>query len=262
MKTLPALFISHGSPLLALNSGRTGEAWQQIFASLPRPESILVLSAHWLSTTPQVSSAPHPETIHDFGGFPRELYTLQYPAPGAPELAVKVAALLNEAGFPAGTDSRRGLDHGAWVPLRLMLPSADIPVLQLSLQPQSGPEYHYRLGQALAPLREQGVLLLGSGSLTHNLFEVQWNAGDDESDVPDYVHDFQRWMHEKLLAEDTAALKDYHRQAPSAERAHPTEEHLLPLFAMLGAGTPGKIKRHFAGITEGVLAMDVYGFGE
>ncbi|SFN23730.1 Aromatic ring-opening dioxygenase, catalytic subunit, LigB family [Formivibrio citricus] len=261
MSTLPALFVSHGSPMLAQDAGHTGAAWQQLFASLPRPQAILVLSAHWLTPAPQVSATALPKTIHDFGGFPRELYGMQYPAPGAPQLAGEVAALLDEAGFTASLDPERGLDHGAWVPLRLMASAADIPVLQLSLQPQFGPDYHYRLGQALAPLRSQGVLLLGSGSLTHNLFEVQWNAGDDESAVPEYVYAFQRWVHEKLLAGDTAALLDYRRQAPSAERAHPTEEHLLPLFAMLGAGSPGAVRRHFAGITEGVLAMDVYSFG-
>lgn len=261
MNTLPALFVSHGSPMLALDAGQTGAAWQQRFANLPRPKAILVLSAHWLTPAPLLSAAPQPETIHDFGGFPRELYTIRYPAPGAPALASEVAALLNAAGFAARTDPERGLDHGAWVPLRLMVPAADIPVLQLSLQPQFGPEYHYRLGQALAPLRAQGVLLLGSGSLTHNLFEVQWNAGDDESAVPDYVYAFQHWIHEKLLAGDTAAVLDYRQQAPSAVRAHPTEEHLLPLFVMLGTRADEPIHRHYAGITEGVLAMDVYSFG-
>ena len=261
MDTLSALFVSHGSPMLALNAGQTGAAWQSLVAGLPKPKAILVLSAHWLTPAPQVSATARPKTIHDFGGFPRNLYTLQYPAPGAPKLAGEVAALLNDAGFAAGTDPERGLDHGAWVPLRLMFPAADIPVLQLSLQPQFGPDYHYRLGQALAPLRAQGVLLLGSGSLTHNLFEVQWNVGDDESAVPEYVYAFQHWMHEKLLASDTTALLAYRRQAPEAARAHPTEEHLLPLFAMLGAGADGQIKRLHAGITEGVLAMDIYSFG-
>lgn len=261
MSTLPALFVSHGSPMLARDAGRSGDAWQRVFASQPKPRAILVLSAHWLTSAPKVASSPRPETIHDFGGFPRELYSLQYPAPGEPELAGKVVDLLLEAGFSASTDSVRGLDHGAWVPLRLMVPSADIPVLQLSLQPQLGPDYHYRLGQVLAPLRSQGVLLLGSGSLTHNLFEVQWNAGDNESHVPDYVYAFQHWIHEKLAARDWGALLDYRRQAPSAERAHPTEEHLLPLFVMMGAGATGDIQRHFAGVTEGVIAMDIYSFG-
>lgn len=262
MKTLPSLFVSHGSPMLARNAGRTGLAWQQLAASLPRPRAILMLSAHWLTRQPVVSASSTPETIHDFGGFPPDLYALQYPTPGAPWLAEKVCALLSNADFPTASHPDHGLDHGAWVPLRNMYPAADIPVVQLSLQPHLGPAHHYRIGQALAPLREEGILIIGSGSLTHNLMDVIWNAGDDETVVPTYVREFQDWMHEKLQASDLAALLDYRQQAPHAQRAHPSDEHLLPLFACLGAAAVEPLQRRFAGITEGVLAMDIYSFGE
>ncbi len=261
MSTLPTLFVSHGSPMLAQDAGRTGARWRELAAALPKPRAILMLSAHWLTRTPQVSAAAQPETIHDFGGFPPALFELQYPAPGAPWLAEQAVALLSEAGLAATLHPDRGLDHGAWVPLREMYPAADIPVTQLSLQPQLGPAHHYQLGQALAPLRAQGVLIIGSGSLTHNLRDVLWNAGDDESNVPAYVREFQGWMHEKLLTSDLAALLDYRQQAPHAQRAHPSDEHLLPLFAMLGAAAGENLERHYSGITEGVLAMDVYRFG-
>lgn len=261
MNVLPSLFVSHGSPMLAMDAGCTGTAWQELAASLPRPRAILMLSAHWLTRQPMVSTSRAPETIHDFGGFPRELFSLQYPAPGAPWLAEQVSERLAAANLPTTMHPDYGLDHGAWVPLREMYPAADIPVAQLSLQPQLGPAHHYRIGQALAPLREEGILVIGSGSLTHNLMDVIWNAGDDESSVPAYVREFQGWMHEKLMAGDTAALLDYRHQAPHAQRAHPTDEHLLPLFAALGASGGGTVQRHFAGITEGVLAMDIYSFG-
>lgn len=260
MPMLPSLYVSHGSPMLALNAGNTGLAWQALAHDIPKPRAILMVSAHWLTRSPQISASVNPATIHDFGGFPEQLYTLQYPAPGAPELAHDIAQLLETAGLPIQIHPDRGLDHGAWVPLRSMYPNADIPVLQLSLQAQD-PQYHFELGKALASLREQGILLIGSGSMTHNFSDLQWEAGDNAQNIPAYVGAFQNWFLEKLQAKDYAALVDYRRQAPGAVRAHPTEEHLLPLFVMLGAATQGQIKRHFAGITEGALAMDVYSFG-
>lgn len=261
MPTLPSLFVSHGSPMLARHAGRTGNAWHELAEQLPKPQAILMLSAHWLTRHPQVSASPAPATIHDFGGFPEDLYTLQYPAPGAPLLAEQVAQLLGKAGMSATISADHGLDHGAWVPLRNMYPEADIPVAQLSIQPMLGPSHHYRLGQQLSSLREQGVLIIGSGSLTHNLGDVVWNAGDDASHIADYVLTFQDWIHAKLMAGDLHALLDYRQQAPFATRAHPTDEHLLPLFVALGAGGYESIHRYFDGITEGALAMDIYSFG-
>ena len=262
MSSLPTAFVSHGSPLLALKTGRTGAAWHRLAAELPRPASILMISAHWDGPRPAVSAAAKPQTIHDFYGFPEPLYRIEYPAPGAPALARRVHDLLAAAGFTAEIDSERGLDHGAWVPLREMYPGADIPVTQLSVQSRLGPEHHYRLGLALSALPGEDVLVIGSGSLTHNLREVISLMGvEDAPDLTAYVGAFQDWMHDRLVARDFEALLDYRRRAPEAARAHPTEEHLVPLYVAYGAaGNAPQTVRHHAGITEGVLAMDVYTF--
>jgi 4,5-DOPA dioxygenase extradiol len=262
MSTLPAVFVSHGSPMLLLDGGRTLDAWRALAADLPRPRAVLAVSAHWTTAAPAVGSVTAPPTIHDFGGFPQPLYEIQYPAPGAPELAGRVASLLGAAGLPTALDPVRGLDHGAWVPMSVMYPGADVAVTQLSVQPRADPAHHVRLGRALAPLRDEGVLILASGSLTHNLHDMVWGAGDDASAVKPYVREFQQWIFEKMQAGDTAALCEYRRQAPHAVRAHPTDEHLLPLFVAYGAaGEAVKLERWFDGVTEGVLAMDAYAFG-
>ncbi|AXQ30014.1 dioxygenase [Solimonas sp. K1W22B-7] len=259
MTRLPAVFVSHGSPLLALGAGATGAAWRELAAALPRPRAVVVASAHWLSSAPAVGTAEQPQTIHDFGGFPEPLFRIRYPAPGAPAVARRVAGLLAEAGFGV-QGVERGLDHGVWVPLREFYPQADIPVVPLALQPRLGPAHHYRLGQALAALRDEGVLLLGSGSLTHNLHEVRW---EETGEVAPYVAEFQQWFEQRLRVGDMEALLDYRRRAPQAARAHPTEEHLLPLFVALGAAGEGaRAERRFGGVTHEVLAMDVYQFTE
>jgi len=258
MSPLPSVFVSHGSPMLALDAGRSGQAWRELAAALPRPRAVVVASAHWLTPVPAVGTSLQPETIHDFGGFDPALSDIRYPAPGDPALARRVAALLADAGLPAQS-VERGLDHGVWVPLREWYPQADVPVVPLALQPRLGPAHHWRLGRALQPLREEGVLVLGSGSLTHNLHEVRF---EESNEVADYVAAFQRWFEQRLAAGDTAALLDYRRQAPQAARAHPTEEHLLPLFVALGAAGEGaRVTRHHGGVTHEVLAMDVYAFG-
>ena len=256
---MTSLYISHGSPMTALQPGLSGQHLAALAAQLPQPRAIVMASAHWLSRRPQVGSAALPETVHDFGGFPAELYRLHYPAPGSPELAARVAGLLDEAGLGAALDARRGLDHGAWVPLRLLYPQADIPVVPISIQPALGPAHHYALGQALAPLRHEGILLIGSGSITHNLHDL--GAGySDERQAP-YVQPFIAWIERKLREGDLEALLDYRRQAPFAERAHPTDEHLLPLFVALGAaGSPTRATRLDAGVVMGLLAMDIYRF--
>jgi 4,5-DOPA dioxygenase extradiol len=216
-------------------------------------------SAHWLGRAPLVSAAPQPETIHDFGGFPEPLYQLQYPAPGAPALAQEVAQRLADAGLQPGIDPQRGLDHGAWVPLRYLYPQADIPVLQVSIQPMLGPQHQFALGRALAPLREQGVLLIGSGSITHNLHD--WHSYSEAKEAP-YVRPFIGWVEQKLEADDLPALFDYRRQAPFAAQAHPTDEHLLPLYFAMGAAGGDQLgaQRINAGIDQGFLAMDIYRF--
>ncbi len=259
MSTLPSLYISHGSPMTALQPGLTGERLAELASVLPRPKAIVIASAHWLSRGPQVGSAAAPTTIYDFRGFPAALYQLRYPAPGALALAEQVAALLDQAGLKATLDPARGLDHGAWVPLRLLYPDADIPVVPVSTQPELGPAHHYALGQALAPLRDEGVLVIGSGSITHNLHDL--GAGySDERQAP-YVKPFIDWIEQKLATGDIDALLDYRRLAPFAERAHPTDEHLLPLFVALGAaGANPHAQRIDAGIDMGLLAMDIYRF--
>lgn len=260
MTPLPTLFLSHGSPMLAIQDTPARRFLQGLGAALPRPEAIVVVSAHWETMgAPAVSLAPRPETIHDFGGFPRALFEIRYPAPGAPAAAERAAALLEEAGIAVGRSTVRGLDHGAWVPLSLMYPQADIPVAQLSIVRGAGPAEHERLGLALAALRREGVLVVGSGSLTHNLYEFRGQAID--APAPDWVSGFEQWMKARLDASDRPALLDYRRAAPHAERNHPTEEHLLPLFVAMGAAGPGaQATRLHTSFEHGVLAMDAYAF--
>lgn len=255
----PVIFVSHGAPTLALEPGPTRGFLAQLGAALPRPRAILVVSAHWETAAPAVSSTERPQTIHDFYGFPRELYEMRYPAPGAPQLAQQVRERLGGAGIAADAVPDRGLDHGAWVPLMLMYPQADIPVTQLSVQTALGPVHHLRLGEALRPLRDEGVLILGSGSVTHNLRE--FGRHDYAGAPPDWVSGFNDWLVERLAAGDRDALADYRRQAPHAVRNHPTEEHLLPLFAALGAATPGLASRRLhAAYTYGIIGMDAWQF--
>lgn len=213
--------------------------------------------AHWESSDLRVSCNPHPETWHDFGGFPAALFAVQYPAPGDPELAAQVVELLQAEGLPAQLDSQRPFDHGTWVPLSLMYPQADIPVVQLSLPSRLGPALQTRIGHALAGLREQGVLLIGSGSITHNLRDLDWHAGPES--VEPWAKAFRDWMIDKLAADDQAALHDYRQQAPNAVRSHPSDEHLLPLYFARGAG--GKFSVAHQGFTLGALGMDIYRFG-
>ncbi|WPO45771.1 class III extradiol ring-cleavage dioxygenase [Pseudomonas sp. S1Bt23] len=254
---LPSLFISHGSPMLALEPGASGPALARLAAELPRPNAIVVVSAHWESQDLRVSSNPRPQTWHDFGGFPAALFAVQYPAPGQPELAEQVAQLLRADGLPAQLDDQRPFDHGVWVPLSLMYPQADIPVVQVSLPSRLGPALQTQVGHALSSLRQQGVLLIGSGSITHNLRELDWHAGPES--IEPWAKAFRDWMIEKLAANDEAALHDYRRQAPYAVRSHPSDEHLLPLYFARGAG--GDFSIAHQGFTMGALGMDIYRFG-
>ncbi|NQD35860.1 dioxygenase [Permianibacter sp. IMCC34836] len=264
MTRQPVLFVSHGAPTLPLQPGATGALWQQLGAELAAqaapPRAILVLSAHWASAQPQVSAASQPATIHDFYGFPEPLYALQYPAPGAPALATRIQQLLSEQGIETHVHPDRGLDHGAWVPLLFLRPAADIPVLQLSIQPQRDPRWHFALGLALTALRDDGVLILASGSASHNLREVMSGryGADSNSSGPDWLQQFRHWLITAVAARDTAALLDYKQQAPHALRNHPTDEHLLPLFAAIGAAGDDAVEHFAPEITLGALAMDVW----
>ena len=253
---LPGLFISHGSPMLARHPGASGPALAGLANALPRPKAIVVVSAHWESHELLVTGAARPETWHDFHGFPPALYAVQYPAPGDPELAARVSKLLNGAGLPARPDPHRPFDHGAWVPLSLMYPDASLPVIQVSLPSQMGPALQLKVGQALAGLRSEDILLVGSGSITHNLGELDWLAGPDV--IEPWALAFRDWVVQRLAESDQAALLDYRRQAPFAVRNHPSDEHLLPLFFALGAGDRFGVVHQ--GFTLGALGMDIYRF--
>ncbi|MEE4306860.1 class III extradiol ring-cleavage dioxygenase [Pseudomonas alliivorans] len=253
----PSLFISHGSPMLALEPGESGPALARLAAEMPRPRAIVMVSAHWESHELIVNGNPQPETWHDFGGFAAELFAVQYPAPGLPDLTRKVVELLAASGLPARVDSRRPFDHGVWVPLSLMYPEADIPVVQISLPSRQGPELQTRIGQTLAGLRADGVLIIGSGSITHNLGELSWNG--DSPRVEPWAQAFRDWMIDKLSSDDESALHHYRSLAPHAVRAHPSDEHLLPLYFARGAG--GEFRVAHQGFTMGALGMDIYRFG-
>ena len=258
---LPAIFVSHGSPMLAIEDAQA----RQFLASLPeilpeRPKAILMISAHWERLRPAVSSPPANETIHDFGGFPPALYQIQYPAPPSADLARRVAELLGTSGLPTDIDQRRGLDHGAWVPLMVAWPDADIPVVQLSVQTRLGPAHHYQLGQILAPLRDEGILIIGSGSFTHDLASFRSSGGRIDAPEPDWVHAFAEWMASALRERRVDDLLNYRVLAPDAAHNHPTEEHLLPLYVALGVA-PEAVRHLHQSTTYGILRMDAFAFG-
>ena len=256
---MPVLFVSHGAPTLPMEPGDTGAAWRKLGEQLPRPSAILVISAHWETAIPAISRAAHPETIHDFYGFPAELYKLQYPAPGAPDLAQSTMLMLQQAGIAAQLNDTRGLDHGAWVPLSLIYPKADIPVTQLSLQPDKDPAWHIALGRALRPLREQGVLIIGSGSISHNLSALFKHP--QGTPAPNWVTEFCDWMADKIAEGDIESLVAYRTLAPHAVQNHPTDEHLLPLYVAIGAADKTDSSERLNQVmTYGMLAMDAWLF--
>ena len=253
---IPSVFLAHGSPMLALDGADWGEAVSGLGRRLPALRAILVCSAHWEAAGPfRLSSAERPGVMHDFGGFPEALYHLDYPAPGSPSLALEAAALLQKAGLAAELDAERPLDHGAWVPLRYLAPEATIPVVQLSLPKLRTPDMLLAAGRALAPLRERGVLILGSGGIVHNLRRLAW---DEAAEPQPWAQAFDGWVRERLEAHDLGALADW-RAAPGAAESVPTSEHLDPLFVALGAadGAPEPI---FHGWQLGSLSLASYGF--
>ncbi len=253
------LFVPHGSPMFALRPGAAGAAMSALVPQLGTPRAIVVVSPHWETAVPTVGFATRPGTIHDFGGFDPRLYDMQYPATGCPEAAAQVVAALQAAGLPAVQDAQRGLDHGAWIPLRQMFPDADIPVVPLSVQSHLGPEHAYRVGQALAPLAAQNILIMGSGNITHNLRDFMLVSMQGGA-TPDYVQTFADWVHARLEQRDVPGLLAYRQQA-AGQRAHPTDEHLLPLFTALGAAGDGaQPEAFFRGISDHVIAMDGYTF--
>jgi 4,5-DOPA dioxygenase extradiol len=263
IETIAPLFVSHGAPDLAIKATAAHRFLKTYGAKIARPKAILTVSAHFEATSPTLVTDPAPGMIYDFGGFDPSLRTMVYPAPGAPAVAKRARDLLEQGGFEPRTIAKRGYDHGVWVPLMLLFPDADIPVAQLSVDPNCDPAWHYALGQALRPLIHEGVLILGSGSLTHNLSEVFTSAGLRRRDdaVPEWVDDFATWIAGKVAEGDIDALLDYRSRAPFAAENHPTDEHLLPLFVALGAAGDGVHGSRIHDSREfGVLAMDAYAF--
>ena len=260
MTRTPVLFVSHGAPTFALQPGRLGPLLQAAGRSLPRPRALLVVSPHWTTRGLRVSTNPAPATVHDFGGFDPALRQIRYPAPGAPDVAARAVELLRAAGWDAQPDETQGLDHGVWVPVRFLYPEADVPVFQVSLPAGIGAAQALALGRALQPLRDEGVLIVGSGSLTHNLYEVRFDAPDEEA--ADYAREFAAWVRQTVEARDEERLVATMERAPHARRAHPTTEHLLPLLVAAGAAdADDPVTTLEGGITYGVLSMDSYLFG-
>ncbi|WP_411339680.1 class III extradiol ring-cleavage dioxygenase [Sphingopyxis sp. J-6] len=266
MRRLPSLFVSHGSPMMALEPSPARTFLAGLGDRLPRPRAILMVSAHhdaaWQGGRATVTASPAPPTIHDFGGFPDELFAMRYPAPGDPALAARIAELLAGHGLAVTADPDRGLDHGAWVPLSLIYPQADIPVVQLSIHSNASPEWHYALGQALTPLRDDGILIVGSGSMTHNLRALFAARLPIDAPAPAWVGDFTDWVADRMAAGVVDDILHAVERAPHGRDNHPTPDHILPLFVAMGAGGESfAAERLHASVTYGLLAMDVYAFG-
>jgi 4,5-DOPA dioxygenase extradiol len=249
---LPTVFISHGAPTLVFEDIPARTFIAGLGALLPRPKAILCVSAHWETENPSVSGATQPETVHDFYGFPEALYRLKYPAPGAPALAARVAELIEGVAIDPG----QGLDHGAWNPLILAYPGADIPIAQLSIQVQEGPGWHVEIGRKLAPLREERVLILASGGAVHNLRQFHI----DNTNPADWALSFDQWLAERVEAGDVDGLVDYRRLRPEGKLAHPRDEHFLPLFVAMGAGQ-GKGRVLHRSFAHGSLSMAAFAWG-
>lgn len=261
MSRLPSLFISHGSPMVLIEPGPSHEFLKELGGMLPRPRAILCVTAHWLTQRPAFSSGAAPETVYDFYNFPAKLYALTYPAPGAPKVAQAAADLLQKHDIAAELDPAYGFDHGTWVPFKLTYPDADIPIVQMSVQADRDAAWHFKLGEALAPLRDDGVLIVGSGAITHNLRELMAMFGDGRSAPPAWITNFTDWIFAAIRNGRIDDLIDYQNLAPEAGHNHPTTEHFLPLFVALGAAgkslTSERLHDH---ADYGVLSMDAYRF--
>ena len=256
---LPSLFISHGSPDLPLSDHPTHDFLRNIGANLPRPDGIIIASAHWYTPNLTLTNPERHDTIHDFYGFPPALYQLTYPAPGSQQLAQRAVEALAAADQTARTDADRGLDHGAWVPLRASFPDADIPVVQISLLQTADPKAHHAVGHALAPLRNENILIIGSGSSTHNLGQI----APEGSAPATWALEFESWLNDCVTGRDMQALFNFGQTAPHVHIAHPSVEHFLPLFFALGAGEPvQQARRLHHSYSYGNLAMTTFAFGE
>lgn len=260
MSPMPTLFVPHGAPTFALHPDAAATVMRRTAAALPPPRAIVIVSPHWDTDIATVGYAESPETIHDFYGFPPELYEIGYPVRGDPEAAQAVRTAIAQAGLPVAQSPSRGLDHGAWIPLRLMFPKAEVPVIPVSLPSHGGVKGAYALGAALAPLVDRGMLIIGSGNVTHNLRDYRV-ALQNGGQIPSYVRGFADWLADKIAQRDIEALLDYRQQAPDAMRAHPSDEHLQPLYVAMGAaGASAITERLHTGVSDYVLAMDAYAF--
>jgi 4,5-DOPA dioxygenase extradiol len=256
----PIIFLSHGAPTLMIEDVPARDFIKGLGPRLRPARAVLCISAHWETERPSITAVEMPTTIHDFFGFPEQLYRLDYPAHGSPELAMEVRKVLSDAGIASDLDRSRGLDHGAWVPLSLMFPEADVPVIQLSIQHHLDPAKHYELGRALAPLMKEGILILGSGGAVHPLgyFTPRFDGSPPER----WAIDFERWLTEKVEKKDHQALMAYRQQAPYPERAHPRPDHYMPLLVAAGAaGTDLPVKKIHGSWDWGDLGMGAYEFG-
>ncbi|MHB1246994.1 MAG: DODA-type extradiol aromatic ring-opening family dioxygenase [Sulfuriferula sp.] len=256
MSRMPVVFVSHGAPDALLNAPDAVACWREIGQQVADPVAILVVSAHWEARVATASLSGAPSTLRDFSGFPQVLYRMQYPAPGAPHLAERAVALLSAAGMAAELHPDRGLDHGAWAPLSAMYAQANVPVAQLSLVRNAGVAAHVAMGQALAALRDEGVLIVASGAITHNFGWLDWQAKADQP-PESQAQAFTDWVADRLAVRDVFGMLAY-RAAPHGAEAHPSEEHFLPLFVALGAAgdeTPQRYRPHFS---YGGMAMDAY----
>lgn len=231
---IPSLFIAHGAPLLAIEKNEYTQFVEKIGSTLPKPKAIVVFSAHWVSAEQMVSQVDDFKTIYDFGGFPEALYQIEYPAKGSESLSKEIQDLFTKSGISYEVDTKRGLDHGAWVVLRLLYPNADIPVISMSVNPLLPPAEQYKIGKTLSELREKDVLIIASGGTVHNLRAVKWA---DNGQVDDWALDFDEWLARHLKTWDTKSLFQYDKLAPTAQLAVPPygNEHFIPLFYAMGA---------------------------
>ena len=258
MERLPSLFVSHGAPTFALEPGLIGPRLTALGQALPRPAAVLIVSPHWMTREPRVMTTARPQTMYDFGGFDSALYDITYPVDGSPALAARAIEILRAAGWPAAEERERGLDHGAWVPLTYLYPRADVPVFQVSIPADMDATSAFEYGGTLTSLAGEGVLVVGSGSLTHNLYEYRAEHGRGAA----YAAEFAGWIRDAVTSGDRARLVQALAIAPRARRAHPTSEHYLPLVIAAGAASdmlPATVLD--GGIAHGILSMDAFVFG-
>ena len=259
MQTQPSLFISHGSPMMAIQESKTALFLKKLGRSLHKPSAIIIFSAHFdLTQDIVITAGEKPETIHDFFGFPAQLYNINYPALGSPSLAKKIAQRFRDNGLTVTLDKQRGWDHGVWVPLKLMFPEANIPIVQISINSHLGARRNYQYGQLIASFKQENILVIGSGNISHNLQEL-FNSTPTKNRST-MIKMFIDWINDKLSAKDIDSLLNYINEAPYVLFNHPSQEHFLPFMAALGSGDIKQAKQIHQDIENEVLAMDAYRF--